>query len=61
LGRVKQAQNDLLFRLPPKYLEVDSSRLAITILRYPYANEMFRDLPVKIPQDILGMFLKPKH
>lgn len=61
MGRLNQVQQDLLFRLPPKFLEIDSRSLAVSIVRYPYSNEIFRDLPSKVPQDILGMFLKSKR
>jgi hypothetical protein len=61
MGRLNQVQQDLLFRLPPKFLEIDSRSLAVSVVRYPYSNEIFRDLPSKVPQDILGMFLKSKR
>lgn len=61
LGRLSQVQNDLLFRLPPKFLEVDPKYLSITIIRYPYPTELFKDIPIKVPRDVLGMFFKPKH
>jgi len=61
LGRLNQVQNDLLFRLPPKFLEVDPKRLAFTIIRYPYPTELFKDIPIKVPRDVLAMFFKAKH
>jgi ribosomal protein S4 len=61
LGRLNQAQNDLLFRLPPKFLEVDPKQLSFAIIRYPYPTELFKDIPIKVPRAVLAMFFQPKH
>lgn len=61
LGRVAQVQNDFLFKLPSKFLEVDPKQLSVSVIRYPYSTELFKDIPVKVPRNVLGMFFRPKH